>query len=326
MNCDAINTILDEHRSALLSQSERHAVTAHLVTCTRCTDSWAAHDALVGEDVGEPPPELFARVQRLAASRAAQPRRRYRASAALAAAAVVAIALVVRPWVTTPEPGGGPRSAVAIPAGQAFVAGRDYELLARPADSIAADKVAVTEFFMYPCVHCFAFEGELESWAARSADLVALTRVPAVFDAQAELQARAFYTAEVLGKGDAMHGAFYGEIHTRGNALSSREALAELFARFDVDAAKFAEAFDSAAVDARVERAVALGREYGVRATPSLVVAGRYSTNPTLAGAQVLAVVDQLVADERRAAACAAAPRTAPRSEDSAYCALRNSR
>jgi protein dithiol oxidoreductase (disulfide-forming) len=331
MNCDTIDTILDEHRTARLSQSERQAVTAHLASCARCSDSWAAHAALLGEDLGEPSPELFARVQRRAAAAAAQavqPRRSYRTLTALAgAAAVVAVVLVLRPWVTAPEPGGeGPGGAVAAPVAQAFVAGRDYELLARPAPTAATDKIAVTEFFMYPCAHCFAFEDELDDWAARSADLVALTRVPAVFNAQAELLARAFYAAEVLGKRDAMHAAFYGEIHTRGNVLSSREALAELFARFDVDAATFAAAFDSAAVNERVQAAVALGREYGIRATPSLVVAGRYSTNPTLAGARVLAVVDQLAAEERRAAACSAAPRTAPSAEDSAYCAFRNSR
>ena len=100
-----------------------------------------------------------------------------------------------------------------------------------------------------------------------------------------------------------MHAAFYDEIHTRGNLLSSREALAELFARFDVDAATFAAVFDSAHVDARVQQAVALSREYGIRATPSLVVAGRYSTNPPWPARNVLAVVDQLVAENARSRA-----------------------
>jgi protein dithiol oxidoreductase (disulfide-forming) len=329
MNCDAIDTILDEHRTARLSQSERQAVTAHLAACARCTGSWAAHAALLGEEMGEPAPELFARVQRLAAvsPSPAAARRRPWAALAVAAAVVTALVFVVRPWATMPEPGGdAARGAVAVPAAPAFIAGRDYELLARPADSVAAGRVPVIEFFMYPCVHCFAFEAELEPWAARSADAVALTRVPALFNARAELLGRAFYTAEVLGKADAMHAAFYAEIHTRGNVLASREALTEVFGRFGVDAAEFAAAFDSAAVDARIREAAALGREYGIRATPSLVVAGRYSTNPTLAGSQVLAVVDQLVAEERRAASCAAAPRPAPTSEDSAYCALRKSR
>ena len=102
-----------------------------------------------------------------------------------------------------------------------------------------------------------------------------------------------------------MHAAFYEEIHARGNRLASRAALAEFFARFGVDAATFDATFDSSEVDARVQRAVALSREYGIRATPSLVVAGRYPTNPSLAGLDMLAVVDHLVAKER-AASCPA--------------------
>ena len=98
-----------------------------------------------------------------------------------------------------------------------------------------------------------------------------------------------------------MHAAFYDEIHMRGNRLASRAALAEFFARFDVDAATFGATFDSSEVDARVQRAVALGHEYAIRATPSLVVAGRYWTNPSLAGPDMLAVVDHLVAEEGHA-------------------------
>ena len=126
---------------------------------------------------------------------------------------------------------------------------------------------------------------------------MALTRVPVVWNDEAELHARAFYTAEVLGKLDAMHAAFYEEIHTRGNRLASAAAFAEFFERFGIDAATFNEAFNSREVDARVQRAVALGREYGIRATPSLVVGGRYSTNPSLAGTRMLAVADYLVAE-----------------------------
>jgi thiol:disulfide interchange protein DsbA len=130
---------------------------------------------------------------------------------------------------------------------------------------------------------------------------VALTRVPVVWNPEAELHARAFYAAEVLGKLDAMHAAFYEEIHTRGRRLGSAAAFAELFRRLDVDAAAFDEVFNSREVDARVQRAAALGREYRIEATPSLVVSGRYSTSR-------LEVVDYLVAKEAAAGAayCAA--------------------
>lgn len=85
-----------------------------------------------------------------------------------------------------------------------------------------------------------------------------------------------------------------------------RARRSRTFRRFGVDAATFDATFDSSEVDARMERAAALARQYGIAATKTLVVGGRYSTNPTLAGTgsreplqAMLAVVDQLVAEIR---------------------------
>jgi thiol:disulfide interchange protein DsbA len=179
-----------------------------------------------------------------------------------------------------------------------FVAGRDYEVLTGATPLAAtADGVPVTEFFMFLCFPCYAVEPALEEFRTASLGRAAVTRVPVVFNADAELQARAFYAAEALGKLDAMHAAFYDQIHVRGNRLASRAELAEFFARFGVDAAAFDAAFDSSAVDASVRRAVALSREYGIEAVPTLVVAGRYATSPSLAGSSFVAVVEQLVAE-----------------------------
>jgi thiol:disulfide interchange protein DsbA len=122
-----------------------------------------------------------------------------------------------------------------------------------------------------------------------------------MFNAVAELHARAYYTAEALGKVDAMHDEFYAEIHERGNALASRASLAEFFERFGVDAATFDAAFDSREVDARMQYAVALNREYRIHATPTLVVAGRYRTSPSFRGPELVAVLDHLVAEIRGA-------------------------
>jgi protein dithiol oxidoreductase (disulfide-forming) len=192
-----------------------------------------------------------------------------------------------------------------------FVAGRDYDVLpgatGRPAVA-ASGQIEVTEFFMFWCFHCYTFEPALDRWEAQAPRDVTLTRVPAMFNPDARLQARAYYTAEVLGLRDAMHDAFYDEIHERGNALTSRAALADFFQRFGVDAATFDATFDSSEVDARMQRAAALNREYGITATPTLVVAGRYATRSTPADpgipvddpwSRMLAVVDHLVAESR---------------------------
>jgi thiol:disulfide interchange protein DsbA len=306
MNCDTIDSILDEHRMPRLSAAERQDVVVHLERCGRCAGAAAAHEVLAREQVAEPPPELFGKVLgHLGAASSdfmvQQRRRRMLASAAAAAAVVVAAVVgylaldgragideAVTPTVTV----------AAAPAAPRFVAGRDYEVLAAATPLAAtADGLPVTEFFMYLCFPCSAVEPELERYRTAALGRVALTRVPAVFNSEAELHARAFYAAEELGTLDAMHAAFYDEIHVRGNRLVSRAALAEFFARFGVDAPAFAAAFDSPRVEARLQHALALAREYAIDATPSLVVAGRYKTNPAMAGSALFAVVDELVVE-----------------------------
>jgi thiol:disulfide interchange protein DsbA len=178
-----------------------------------------------------------------------------------------------------------------------------------PDAATPADGIEVIEFFMPECFPCYAFEPELSRWEAEAPSDVVLTRIPAMFNPLAQLHARAYYTAEALGKLDTIRAEIYDEIHVRGNSLGSRDAVADFFGRFGVDRATFEATFDSVEVDARLQRAAALSREYSVSATPTIVVAGRYSTNPGLAvvsltdkrawGTAMLEVVDQLVAESR---------------------------
>jgi thiol:disulfide interchange protein DsbA len=120
-----------------------------------------------------------------------------------------------------------------------------------------------------------------------------------MFNAVARLHARAYYTAEALGKLGAMHAEFYDEIHVRGNALGSRDELADFFGRFGVDRATFDAAFDSSGVDAQIRRAAALNREYAIQAAPTVVVGGRYATNPLSAGTALRELLNHLVAESK---------------------------
>jgi protein dithiol oxidoreductase (disulfide-forming) len=319
MNCETIDSFLDEHLVPRLSPAERQRAADHVRGCVRCSAAWAADEALRGETIAEPAPELFTTVlRRISAAPAQSETTRHRrwATLAAAAAAVAIVALAAR-WAVIEPDGVAPPAVSSVPPppvdSSPFVPGRDYVVLAgasaRPDAAVAADRIEVVEFFMPECFPCYAFEPELARWEAEAPSDVVLARVPAMFNPLAELHARAYYTAEALGKLDTIRAEIYDEIHERGNSLGSRDALTDFFGRFGVDRATFEATFDSSEVDARLRRAAALGREYSVSATPTIVVAGRYSTNPGLAvaslteksawGTALLAVVDQLVAESR---------------------------
>jgi anti-sigma factor RsiW len=78
MNCETIDSIIDDHLVARLTPAERQRAAEHVSGCARCSAAWAADDALRGEVVEDPPPDHFpalsrrvaaAQVQRKAAAR-----------------------------------------------------------------------------------------------------------------------------------------------------------------------------------------------------------------------------------------------------------------
>jgi thiol:disulfide interchange protein DsbA len=165
------------------------------------------------------------------------------------------------------------------------------------------DQVEVAEVFWYGCPHCYELDPLLEQWRTRTPDFVNFVRVPAVWNPTLQLHARAFYTAEALGKGEEMHTEFFREIHERRNGLETEAEIQELFGRFDVDAAAFKAAFDSFAVQAKLQRADELSRRYRIQSVPTIIVNGKYTTDGPMAGSyeDLLVLVDDLVAAEREA-------------------------
>lgn len=213
------------------------------------------------------------------------------------------------PSATAPTPGLEATSNAqslpdegATPTSGRFQLGTHYERLSptQPTSS-SPEQVEVAEIFWYGCVHCYAFDSYLEQWESAKPAYVNFVRVPAVWNPLVQLHARAFYTAEVLGKGQEMHDAFFETIHEDGNLLDSEQALTEFFGRFGVDAETFKTTFDSFEVHTKLQRADELNRRYEISSVPTVVVNGKYKTNATMAGSyeQLIALIDELAASER---------------------------
>jgi thiol:disulfide interchange protein DsbA len=169
--------------------------------------------------------------------------------------------------------------AASAPNTGRFRIGVDYQRLSptQPTSS-PPDQVEVAEVFWYGCPHCYHFDPTVEAWRVKKPEYVNFVRVPAVWNPLLQLHARAFYTAEALGKGAEMHSEFFKEIHERGNSLETEQKLQEFFGRFGVDAAAFKTAFDSFAVHAKLQRADELNRRYRIGGVPTLIINGKYTT------------------------------------------------
>ncbi len=188
-----------------------------------------------------------------------------------------------------------------------FEAGKHYTVLS-PAQPTSTDagKVEVAEVFMFGCPACFSFEPRIQAWLEQKADYINFVRVPAQWANHpgSPIHARAYYTAEALGKLEEITGPFFEEIHRNRNLLDTEEKLAAFFAKHGVDEAAFKSTFNSFAVNAKLKRAEDLERRYRVQSTPTVIVNGKYQTAGAMAGSYEtwFAIIDDLAAREHAAA------------------------
>lgn len=195
----------------------------------------------------------------------------------------------------------GACQAQAQAAAPRFEAGRHYTVLS-PAQPTSTDagKIEVAEVFMFSCPGCFAFEEHIQGWLGRKADYINFVRIPAAWNPPAPLHARAYYTAEALGKADEMEVDFFNEIHVNRNLLETEAKLVEFFARYGVDETAFKNAFNSFAVNTKLKQAEELVERYKVGSTPTVIVNGKYATSGRQAGSYDawFAIIDDLAARE----------------------------
>ena len=192
---------------------------------------------------------------------------------------------------------------IAIPSVNAapLQDGVTYQLIT-PAQPTSADEgmIEVVEIFSYGCSHCHRFEAVLDRWLKNKPSNVKFVRLPAIFNGTLAMYARAFYAAEGLGVLDKIHLSFFEAIHVQKRGMNTEAEIAALFAEHGVSQKNFEKAFRSFAVEAKVRRAAELGKRYGVQATPSMVVNGKYITDPgkTQGFQGLIKVVDSLVKQE----------------------------
>jgi thiol:disulfide interchange protein DsbA len=186
-----------------------------------------------------------------------------------------------------------------------FAEGQHYRRIETPQPTSSPDKVEVVELFWYGCPHCFRLEPTMNRWVAEGMPgNVQFVRMPAVLNPAWTVHARAYYAGEQLGVADRLHEDLFAAIHVQGRRLSTPDSLADFYAEHGVDRDAFMRAFKSFAVDAKLRRAAELGRGYGARGVPAVVVNGKYLTSVSLAGGQqeLVEVINHLVVMESQPA------------------------
>lgn len=177
--------------------------------------------------------------------------------------------------------------------------GIEYQLVTPPVRSSSESKVEVVELFWYGCPHCYSFEPKLKDWKKKQSNKMQFVRIPAVFPNRPawELHARAYYSADLLGILDKVHGPLFVAIQKDKKRLASKAALATFFAKYGIDKTTFEDTMYSFGVQMKVNRAIDLTRRYAIDGVPTLIIDGRYRTHASLTNGQagMLKVTDYLI-------------------------------
>jgi len=167
-------------------------------------------------------------------------------------------------------------SAPAAAPKRQWEAGKDYQLI-NPAVPPTSDKVFVTEVFSYACPHCAHFQPYAEDLKAKLPAGAQFELLPAVFNPAWEPFARAFYTAKSLGLVDKTHQALFDAIHRDHQPLHTIEDLANLFyVNYGANAGSFLSTATSFVIEGEMAHGNQLVHDYGIEATPTLIVNGKY--------------------------------------------------
>lgn len=180
---------------------------------------------------------------------------------------------------------------------RAAFADERYAVIDPPVPTETGKKIEVLEVFFYACPHCFDLEPLLVEWVKTLPKDVAFRRMPVVFRENTIPLAKAFYAFEALGVSDKLHSDLFNAIHVEGQDLSSDKALAAWVKKHGIDEKKFLAAYNSFAVQSKVNRAKQLTGLYGITGVPSLIINGKYRTSSAMAGghAEVLKTASELI-------------------------------
>lgn len=193
-------------------------------------------------------------------------------------------------------------STSALAQGNAPVAGKNYQVVSKPAAAEApAGKIEVVEFFWYNCSHCNAFEPTFDAWTKRVPKDVVVRRVPIAFRADFQPQQRLYYTLEAMGLVEKLTPKVFAAIHVEKQKLDSADQITDWVVKQGVDKAKFLEQYNSFTVANKASKATQLQNAYQIEGVPALGVAGRYWTDGSMNGnmERALQVVEFLVAGIR---------------------------
>ena len=198
-----------------------------------------------------------------------------------------------------------------------WVQGKNYFTIEPQQPTSNPDKIVVTEAFSYACPACNAFHTTADQLEKSLPSNAVMTYLPVSFrpDENFPLFQRAYFAAKALGVAEKAHDAMFDAVWKTGELASDDLAtgrpkpqsawpklddVAKFYAKYGVDPKQFVAVANSFSINTQMKRADDMVKAYGVDATPTIIVNGKYRFTIGDAGgyAQSIELTKWLVAKE----------------------------
>ncbi|NGZ84479.1 thiol:disulfide interchange protein DsbA/DsbL [Duganella aceris] len=192
--------------------------------------------------------------------------------------------------------------------------GAEYTTLKTPqAVQAVGKKVEVIEFFMYHCPACYALEPDMLAWVKKQGDNITFRRIHLPLTGENDPEAHMFLTLEAMKLEEQLHAKILSTWHVERRRLKSDADNIDWAVKNGIDKEKYTAVYNSFSVMTKLKNAGRVASTYEVNSTPTIIVDGRFSTNPSAVDAAnpgqipraqlnqaTLQVLDALVAQSRK--------------------------
>ena len=241
------------------------------------------------------------------------------AQAPAAAATTASASTAAMPAAASTAPAPQKPSAPAEPFvdNGKWVQGKNYFTIEPQQPTSNPDKIVVTEAFSYACPACNAFHTTADQIEKSLPSNAVMTYLPVSFrpDENFPLFQRAYFAAKALGVAEKAHDAMFDAVWKTGELASDDlttgrpkpqsawpklDDVAKFYAKYGVDPKQFVAVANSFSINTQMKRADDMVKAYGVDATPTIIVNGKYRFTIGDAGgyAQSIELTKWLVAKE----------------------------
>ncbi len=171
-------------------------------------------------------------------------------------------------------------------AAEPYVAGKHYFNVVPPVRT-SANQIEVFLFFAYFCPHCIQFEPIVQEWAKTLPKDVVLRVCPVAWRPSMLPFTQAYFALEALDLHDKLHMKFFESVVYQERPYDLNNGTADIrgfMVDNGVDGALWDKTMNSFSVHNKARQASMTWQMNGIDSTPSVGVAGLYTTGPHLVG------------------------------------------